>query len=144
MNLVISYDAPTGEQQAEKHFGAKSRAIGCACGRCEKYSKNREHELGDRARCHHEHELGFEPNDLGNSNTTETDKHGELFTSTRAVLASADPELSAARSPKTRNDKLFSCVLPRDLRSDGDDLLEDPCSFKINYGVSLFIVAFYN
>ena len=98
---------PRASKQAE-NIGAKSRAIGCACGRCEKYSKNREHELGDRARCHHEHELGHELNDLGNSNTTETDKHGELFTSTRAVLASADPELSAARSPKTRNDKLFS------------------------------------
>ena len=60
MNLVISYDAPTGEQTGRKHFGAKSRAIGCACGWREKYSKNREDELGDRARCHHEHELGHE------------------------------------------------------------------------------------
>ena len=67
-------------------------------------------------------------------NTTETDKHGELFTSTRAVLASADPELSAARSPKTRNDKLFSCVLQPDLRSDEDDLLEYPSSFKNEFG----------
>jgi len=57
----------------------------------------------------------------------------------RAVLASADPELSAARSPKTRNDKLFSCVLPLDLRSDGDDLLEGPSSFKNKLRLSLLL-----
>ena len=32
--------------------------------------RERMHELGDLARCHHEHELGHELNDLGNSNTT--------------------------------------------------------------------------
>ena len=36
MNLVISYDAPTGEQTGRKHCGAKS-STGCVCRRCEKY-----------------------------------------------------------------------------------------------------------